>query len=275
MGSTRALALAVILASSAVASAQPTAQQKQEASELVKKAIAKSQAGDHDSAVELYLNAYQIIPQPLLLSNIGSEYQQMQKPVEALKYFCKYLEADGPQGDNAGYATAQAKTLYIELGGVSDVTDEDVCKPIVKPAPVLAPTPPPNPTLTETQPIAGPVDSGPKTSPLRYVGLGVGVAGAAVFGVGVYYGLHAKSISDDITNHPTDLPWEGDIKAREQEGKDAEKKQVIFMVGGGAAVVAGAALFFIMTPKQPTETGVVFAPMATPESMGIAASGRF
>lgn len=268
------LALAI---TPALADADPTPSDadKQVASEMVKQAIAASQAGDHEGAIALYLEAYAMIPQPVLLSNVGAEYQQMQKPVEALKYFCKYLEADGPQGDNAGYATAQAKTLYIELGGVSDVTDEDVCKPIVKPAPVLAPTPPPNPTLTETQPVAGPVDSGPKTSPLRYVGLGVGVAGAAVFGVGVYYGLHAKSISDDITNHPTDLPWEGDIKAREQEGKDAEKKQVIFMVGGGAAMVAGAALFFIMTPKQPTETGVVFAPMATPESMGIAASGRF
>src|SRR5262245_53881135 len=105
MGSTRALALALLFVPAIAAAQQPTAQQKQQASELVKKAISKSQAGDHDSAVELYLQAYTIIPQPLLLSNIGSEYQQMQKPVEALKYFCKYLEADGPQGQNAGYAT--------------------------------------------------------------------------------------------------------------------------------------------------------------------------
>ncbi|NVB79163.1 MAG: hypothetical protein HOV81_12250 [Kofleriaceae bacterium] len=274
MGSTRALALALLFAP-AIAAAQPTAQQKQQASDLVKKAIAKSQAGDHESAVDLYLDAYEIIPQPLLLSNIGSEYQQMKKPVEALKYFCKYLDADGPQGQNAGYATAQAKTLYIELGGVNDVKDEDVCKPIVKPQPEAAPTPPVDPTPIEPTPVPGPVDSGPKTSPMRYVGLGLGVAGAAVFGVGVYYGLHAKSISDDISNHPMNEPWEGNIKELEQEGKDSNKKGIIFMVGGGAAFVAGTALFFLTAPKKQTETGVVFAPVATPESMGIAASGRF
>jgi hypothetical protein len=264
-----------LFAPAIAAAQQPTAQQKQQASDLVKKAIAKSQAGDHESAVDLYLNAYEIIPQPLLLSNIGSEYQQMKKPVEALKYFCKYLDADGLQGQNAGYATAQAKTLYIELGGVSDVKDEDVCKPIVKPQAEPAPTPAVAPTAIEPTPTPGLVDSGPKTSPLRYVGLGLGVAGAAVFGVGVYYGLHAKSISDDISNHPMTEPWQGNIKELEQEGKDAEKKQIMFMVGGGAAFVAGTALFFLTAPKKQTESGVVVAPLATPESMGIAASGRF
>src|SRR5437763_1625915 len=104
---------------------------KQKAGDLVKQAIAKSQAGDHETAVDLYKKAYDIIPMAVLLSNIGSEYQQMDnKEIEALGSFCKYLEAD-PHGQNAGYATAQAKTLYIKLGGVSDVKDEDVCKPIV------------------------------------------------------------------------------------------------------------------------------------------------
>src|SRR6187551_2358328 len=106
MGSIRAIALVLLLVP-ALAAAQPppTPAQKQAASERVKKAIAKSQAGDHETAVDLYLEAYTIIPQPLLLSNVGSEYQQMKKPVEALKYFCKYLEAD-PTGNNVTYATA-------------------------------------------------------------------------------------------------------------------------------------------------------------------------
>src|SRR5690606_12045176 len=56
MGNFRALALALILVP-AVAAAQ-SAKDKQRASDLVKQAIAKSQGGDHEKAVELYEAAY-------------------------------------------------------------------------------------------------------------------------------------------------------------------------------------------------------------------------
>ena len=55
------------------------------AGDLVKKAIARSQAGDHNAAIEIYLQAYTILPNPLLLSNIGAEFQQSGMPKEALK----------------------------------------------------------------------------------------------------------------------------------------------------------------------------------------------
>src|SRR5690606_17162028 len=139
LGSLRRIALVVVVLAPALAVAQPSAKDKQQASDLVKRAIAKSQAGEHDIAVQLYLDAYKIIPQPLLLSNIGSEYQQMDTPVEAIKYFCKYIEAD-PTGANVPYALAQTRTLYVDLGGDASVPDSELCKPLPKPEP--APQPP-------------------------------------------------------------------------------------------------------------------------------------
>jgi len=255
MGSIRAIALVLVLVP-ALAAAQPppTPAQKQAASERVKKAIAKSQAGDHETAVDLYLEAYTIIPQPLLLSNVGSEYQQMKKPVEALKYFCKYLEAD-PTGNNVTYATAQARTLYIELGGVPSVEDNELCKPIVKPKDEPPPPVREEPAVTQA-PTEGPVDSGPKkaTPTLRYVGFGVAIVGAGLFGAGVYYGLQAKSIADEITNHNIQDPWPGNIKQREQEGKDANTKAIGFMVGGGIAV---ARYDVRLAPDEPRHLGFV------------------
>jgi tetratricopeptide (TPR) repeat protein len=283
MGSLRALTCVLALAAlPAVAVAQaPTPQTKQLASDKVKKAIAKSQAGEHEAAADLYLDAYALIPQPLLLSNIGSEYQQMKKPVEALKYFCKYLEAD-PTGNNASYVTAQARTLYIELGGVTTVQDSELCKPIVKPKPAEPPPPPPVHTnvsvTTEPEPAPGPVDhgdGGSKTPVVRYVGIGVAVAGAGVFGVGAYFGLKAKSISDDITNHDPSKPWPADIKQKEADGASYEKKQIGFMIGGGAAVAAGVVMFIVGAPKKSSETSLSIAPLATPDTLGFAAAGRF
>ena len=284
MGSLRAIALSLILAPAIVA-AQPSAKDKQQASDLVKKAIAKSQAGDHQAAVELYEQAYKIIPQPLLLSNMGSEYQQMKKPVEALKYFCKYIEAD-PSGSNVTYATAQARTLYIEMGGVPSVEDDQLCKPIVK----QQPDPPPNNNVVTPPPGggspgsgeiggggSGQVDTGPKTktSPLRWAGIGVAVVGAGVFGLGVYYGLEAKNISDEITNHNPNNPWPSDIKDKEAEGESAEQKQVGFMIGGGIAIAAGIAMI-VLAPSGKTSTETIsIAPVATGDSFGFAAAGRF
>lgn len=278
---TRRAAIVVSLGASllmpAGALAGPTAKQRAKASELVKQAIAKSQADDHETAVGLYEEAFKIIPQPLLLSNIGSEYQAMKKPVEALKYFCKYIEAD-PTGSNISFATAQARTLYIELGGVTTVTDADVCKPIVKPPP-----PEPDPIVEEKK--APPIEAkkneapreSPKASPLRWVGLGLGVVGIGVFGGGVYFGMKAGDISDQITNHNPADPWPGNIAQLEADGASYEKKQIAFMVGGGVAVAAGVALFFIGGPKAQREgaTSVSITPVATPDTLGFAAAGRF
>src|SRR5215475_13476254 len=116
--------LALCVAGAAAADPRPpTERDRQIASELVKKAIARSQAGEHAAAIDIYLQAYTIVPNSILLSNIGTEFQQSGKPAEALRYFCMYLNKD-PEGTNAPYATAQAKRMQIELGNRS-VDDRD------------------------------------------------------------------------------------------------------------------------------------------------------
>jgi tetratricopeptide (TPR) repeat protein len=285
-GGVLALTLAALCAAPRLATAQ-SSKDKKAASDKVKQAIAKSQAGDHQTAIELYNDAYKIIPQPLLLSNIGSEYQQLGKPVEALTFFCKYIEAE-PTGSNVGYARAQAKTLYIDLGGIKNVKDEDVCKPIVKEP--EKPGDGANGVGNGRDGSAGnsggssgdqePIDTGsskPKVSPLRWVGVGAAVLGAGVFGLGIYYGAKAKSISDDITNHPMNEPWNGIVQL-EADGKSYEKKQIAFMIGGGIALAAGVTLFFLAAPKksaETTSTALSITPVATPDQLGFAASGRF
>jgi tetratricopeptide (TPR) repeat protein len=277
MGKLHALALLVV-AGTAAAQPQPTPAQKQQASNLVKQAIAKSQAGDHATAIELYLQAYMLIPQPLLLSNIGSEYQQEPgKQVEALKYFCKYLEAD-PTGSNAGYATAQAKALQIQLG--NKVDDKDVCKP------QAAPPPPPPPdtgsdagsqvtgTSDLTQPPPPPKpEGGGKT--LEYVGLGVAGAGALGLGAGVYFGVKAKDISDQISNHKTTEPWPANIKQLEADGQSDENKQIAFLIGGGVALAAGTVIYFVGKSHASASEHVSLVPVVTPTSAGFALGGSY
>lgn len=282
MGKLHAAAL-LLVATAASAQPQPTPAQKQQASNLVKQAIAKSQAGDHGTAIELYLQAYALIPQPLLLSNIGSEYQQENKPVEALKYFCKYLDAD-PTGSNVSYATAQAKTLQLQLG--NKVDDKDVCKPKAEPPP---PPPPPETGSAATPPetgsgdVTGTVDLGakppePNGQPgkgLEYAGLGIGAVGVIGLGAGVYFGIQAKNASDTITNHKATDPWPANIKQIEADGQADENKQVELLIGGGVALVAGGVLYFIGRSRASSGEHVSIAPVITPNGAGLAAFGRY
>lgn len=119
------MACALLAGPAAADPKSPTDKDRQVAGELVKKAIARSQLGDHGAAIDIYLQAYTIVPNATLLSNIGAEYQQWGKPKEALNYFCMYLKNE-PNGANAPYATSRAKLLCAQLGA-KNVDDEDVC----------------------------------------------------------------------------------------------------------------------------------------------------
>lgn len=280
MGSFRSLAILCAAAAPAVAqpksppSPQVTPNAMQVASDLVKKAIAKSQQGDHNGAIDLYLQAYQLSPQHALLSNVANEYLEMKKSIEALKYFCMYLEKD-PTGTNATYVTSKAKALEIEMGN-TDVTDATVCKPKTKAPvedkPIVDKQPPP---------ITGTGEAKDPGAGLKYAGLGVAAAGAVAVGLGVFFGFKAKQISDDITHHCDGFPpnmcpqWPDNIKQQEADGESYQTKQIIFLVAGGAAVATGTALYFIGRSKKPSAERMTFVPVATPDSVGFAFGKRF
>ena len=90
----RTLLVLVLAATPALAQPRSNPTPKEQAAELVKKAIAKSDAGDHQGAIDLYLEAYKLAPLHSLLSNVGTEYQKAGKNIDALRYFCMYLEKD-------------------------------------------------------------------------------------------------------------------------------------------------------------------------------------
>jgi tetratricopeptide (TPR) repeat protein len=262
----------------------PTDKDKQVAGELVKKAIARSQAGDHSAAIEIYLQAYTIVPNSLLLSNIGAEFQQSGRPQEALRYFCMYLEKD-PTGTNVPYATAQARSLQIQIGN-KNVDDNDVCAPPKQARPDRKKPPkdpPPEPVDARPEPpvakgglVDEPSSSGGGGGTLKYVGLAAGAAGLAAVGIGIYDGIQAKKISDEISRQPTNMPWPDGIRQLQSNGQAYENYQIGFLIAGGVLVTTGAILFMVGRSDEASRRSSDKATVTvTPTTNGFAVFGTF
>ncbi|MEO8700271.1 MAG: hypothetical protein ABI867_09515 [Kofleriaceae bacterium] len=279
----RVLAVLAMLAAPVFAqpkpSTPPTAAQKQQVQDLIKRAIAKSQAGDHDGAIKDYLDAYAIVPLPILLSNVGAAFKQLKKPVDALKYFCMYLDKD-PTGTNATYVTAEAKNQQAELG--LDTTEacpkpKEPVKPVkVEPPPIALPV---EPVVRKTTPISGivitdpppPRDSG---GTVRLVGLSLVGAGVVSLGAGTFFGFKAKHNSDLISNHDPNEEWPSNIKEIEEDGKTFEKNQIVLTAIGGALVATGVIVYFVGRSKK-SESAISVVPTATPSTVGVSLSRGF
>ncbi len=267
----------IAAATLAAADGKPNELQKRKAGELVREAIAKSQAGEHDAAIEKYQAAYDTAPSPLLLSNIGAEYEKAGKKVEAVKFFCKYLDQD-PNGNNADYASAQVRALQADLG--NQVEDKDPCT-IKKPTPVAPPPVGTAPEPKETASATGTAKLEEAPAPgrgLRIGGIGVGAAGIAAFGVGVYFGVKAQQISKSITHHDPTQPWPTNINQQESTGKSDQARQIGLMVGGGVLVGAGAVMYWMGMQEGKSAAKsehAVIVPVAAPGLAGIAVSGGF
>lgn len=273
-----ALVASAVLAGPALADSKaPSEKDRQLASDLVKKAIARSQAGDHSTAIEIYLQAYTIVPNSLLLSNIGAEFQQNGMPKEAYKYFCMYLEKD-PSGTNAPYATSQAKILARQLH--KKVDDQDVCSP-PKEEPDEPPPrkpkrsePPPPPPPPPQPPVEVKRDSG--NPGVMYTGVAAGIAGIAAGGLGIYYGLQGKSINDQINSHDPKQPWPPNIRDLMKEGERDNSLQIGFLVASGVLVTTGVVLYVVSRPDgTPEHGGDKTAVHVTPTTNGLAVFGRF
>jgi hypothetical protein len=81
--------------------------------------------------------------------------------------------------------------------------------------------------------------AGDSGSTWRTAGLITSAVGAVGLGLGIYYGIHAKSIADDITSSPTFSP------SRDDDRKQAITLEYTAYAVGGVAVVGGLLMYWL------------------------------
>jgi len=117
----------------------------------------------------------------------------------------------------------------------------------------------------------GPVDSGEGGGGgMRLGGMVVGGAGVLALGAGVFYGMKAKSISNELSE-----PGAPFTDARDDEGKAANQTMIIATAAGGALIVGGAVLYFMGRSKGKRGESTAIAPMIVRDGGGLTVRGGF
>lgn len=278
------------------AAAQSDAASRAKARDLTERAIEKVRAGDHEAAIELYLRAYELSSEAILLSNIGSAYQSLGRRERALRYFCRYLESE-PNGKVAGFAREKAEQLASELGNRTSACEKP--SGAGKPATGDKPSAPASPASGDDDDTSGDddddsnarrqltdalkVNDGVETSddsqqpayagPMRIGGLVVAGGGVIALGIGGYYGYVGKQASDRITNNEDG--WTSEVLDEQERGKLANRNMKIYLVSGGVAVAAGVTLYLIGRSLRTEENRISLVPQVSPEASGFAVFGSF
>lgn len=242
----------------------PQAQTPQdERVDLLSRAAALSNAGDHLGAVELLGRVYRGEEDLDLLVSIGAEYRKAGKAAEAIQNYCTYLSLE-PQGERAPFAQAEVVALQSERG--LGVNFANVCAPAQPMLPPLAPA-----TFEREQPTT---NSG--MSQREIVGIGGVAAGLVSLTAGVVYGMRARDISDQMLNHDPATPWPANIRELEERGQHDERMEVGFLLAGALVVGTGTYLYVSgRHHRMETEQRVSVGPSVSRSGAGLAISGSF
>jgi len=219
---------------------------KKTAKVYVDAGIAAQDRGDYDAAYEFYRKAYELLPHPTLLFNMGQALRLGGRKQEALDQYQKFL-AQSPKGQLAAEAIEWVGVLNRQL---ADERAVDAAKPKpkpvepkpaepkpVEPKPAEPPPPPPPQPIAQPEVQAG---AGGGLGGVQLAGIGTAIAGVAAIGLGGYFGVRAKSLSDELSKPGT--TYDPDKYA---DGEAAERNMYI-SYGVGAALVAGGAVLYVL-----------------------------
>lgn len=264
------LVLVVICANAPVAASQPGSdgeKRRRKASEHVKNGDAFKDAGDFDAAASEYQKAYALVPHPVLFFNLAQVYRLGGDKVKALDYYERYVVEDP-----TGRASRQARQFIEQLR--REIERERGPGEPAQPEPSGGPDAEPGPS-------AGPVGSVSRSTPqagrgLRIAGLASAGVGLIAIGVGVKFGLDARSISNDINAHASG-EWPEELLARQADGERAERNMFILTGAGAAAIAAGGLLYYLghSARRDATERPVSVTPVAAGDLVGLAVGGAF
>jgi tetratricopeptide (TPR) repeat protein len=238
-----------------LAAAQPAKidpQKAKTAKQYVDAGLAAQDAKDYETAISLYTKAYALVPHPVLLFNIGQAHRLAGRVDEAIRFYQQYLDADpkGPQATTArdliaeihAREAAEVKAREDARKAADDARKAEAARKAAEDArkAEAARTAAAAAEPAEPEQPSDDVDEAHPGRPLRIAGIAAAGAGVAATGVAIVFGLHARSLSDDLS-----APGAVYDPSRIDDGEAAERNAIILGVAGGALIAGGVAMYIL------------------------------
>ncbi|MCC6625516.1 MAG: hypothetical protein IT385_30030 [Deltaproteobacteria bacterium] len=233
----RALALGAMLAGASVpaaraadpppAAADPAARFK----ELSARAEAAFQARQHQAAIDLYLEAYGVLPSPDVLYNIAYLYDRHLGKLElAQDFYRRVIREPNSSKEITELSMKRLGEIDAKLEARAKVLDGG-------PATSAPPTAPPTGAGGVVDRPAPPPDDGPGAAPWILIGTGT----AAIVG-GAVMALVASSTHDDYGRLAAATELD-DKRATEDSGRSQALVADVLGIGGGVLVATGIIVY--------------------------------
>lgn len=214
--------LRVIVVVAAVLLGREAHAQREEALDHFEQAEAYFRAGAFDEAVAEYRAAYALVPEPVLLFDIGLALENHGDAGHAIEYYRRYL-ADDPGGVKVAEARARLEALSDRLAAEKIERLPEVPLP-------EAPPPAPRPPRRHR----------------RLPGAIVLAGATALTAVGIAYQRKASRIRDELAAQLTDgTPPVDAMDPRFAEGEAAARRSNLSLGVAGVALVAGVTLVVV------------------------------
>jgi hypothetical protein len=215
--------------------------------------------GDYGAALDLFQQAYTLVPSPNIHYDFGQAYLGLGRPADALSAFERFLaEAPDAPAEKREKAASLVSTLRARASAGSARGGRDADgnsrespgPPVANAAPPSAATSSPaKAELLEHGDEHAMMAAGPDHDPLRarrIAAVSLSGAGVGLVAAGLVFGALAEREGNSLTRdsqmatpaRPT--PFD---PSKESQGLAYERLQIIGLVTGGIAIAAGAVLY--------------------------------
>ncbi|HEY4184221.1 MAG TPA: hypothetical protein VGP07_04095 [Polyangia bacterium] len=214
--------------------------------------------GHADRGIELLAQLFAETNDPTYIYNQGRCFEQNGRSPEAITRFREYLRKSPGLAD-ADRTEVQAHIAQLEAPSPAAAAP-------TSPAPVIVapPSAPPAPVADSSSPPVGGADG----HRWRVAGIATGAAGAAFVLGGLYMGLRARSLSNDVTTDANNGVFS---RGKYDDGQRAETLQWVGYGVGIAALLGGGAMYWWGTKQEHAGTEgdrVVLLPLWDGRSAG-------
>jgi tetratricopeptide (TPR) repeat protein len=260
---------AVLLTCSARADDPPPLSDVSRAETLSAEAFEAYSNQDYDQAVALYLSAFEASPTPDILYNLARIYDTKLKDRRlAIDNYQRYV--DDPGADPARVADIQERLTRLREVERLSAQPAPAPQPAASSRAVAVAHEPPSAHAPPARPASG-------LSSTQLAGIVTGVVGVAGVGVGMGFGVAARSDADiahGLCDDNVCVSQRGVTAAK--DAKRAATISTVSFIAGGALLATGMALILFGPSDGPREIATFhFLPYADRDTLGTQLAGRW